>query len=65
MKGGGWYPVPIEGAEPEPEKPTTSTAEKLALGGLGLAVLGGIFGVLGSKKESAPSPKLGKSCCGR
>jgi hypothetical protein len=67
MKGvsGGWYPVPMEGADPPP--PKTTTTEKVVLGGLGLALLGGIASVFGGSKKTGTKPSLGKGCgsCGR
>jgi hypothetical protein len=46
-----------------------STGAKLAVGGVGLALFGGLLAVLGSGKKPAPTLKsgLGKPCgaCGR
>lgn len=43
-----------------------STGAKIAAGGLGLALLGGLAAVFGGKK-TPPKPGLGKPCgpCGR
>lgn len=55
---------------PEPPRDTLdgsmSTGEKLVVGGIGLAILGGIAAAIGAKKP-APKPGLGKPCgpCGR
>jgi hypothetical protein len=48
------------------EKPM-STGTKLALGGAGLALLGGLFAAFGSQKPAKPGlgkPGLGKPSCG-
>jgi hypothetical protein len=48
-----------------PPKPGMSTGEKIAAGGLGLALLGGFFAAFGgSKKPAASKPGLGKPGCG-
>jgi hypothetical protein len=48
-----------------PSKPSMSTGEKVAVGGLGLALLGGLVAALGSGKKSTPAkPGLGKPGCG-
>jgi len=41
-----------------------STGEKIAVGGLGVALLGGIFAALGAKKPAPAKPGLGKPGCG-
>jgi hypothetical protein len=50
-----------------PAKPGMSTGEKVVAGGLGLALLGGLFAALGSGKPAskpAGKPGLGKPGCG-
>ncbi len=52
-------------ALPPPKAPSgMSTGEKVVAGGLGLALLGGLFAAFGGSKKPVGKPGLGKPGCG-